>query len=301
MLRFLVAMTVLVPTLLLTGSGVAAAHAGGLDPSASLPRILAVVPPVPGLTVEVIEWGARVRLDNGTGDPVDVLPVGATREREPVVPPGGTARWADPRVEAAALVEPAVDTRAWSIPLKVGDRAVTVHGERFWPPAPPGGLWWLATAGAVAAATVLGVRASGSRAAAIGLGATTLLVVGAHVVHVLGASLVPQDQVYAVVALDAAGVGIAAWLVGGAGVVLTLARRQAGVLLCGLAGAVLATVTAFDTVSFTSAVLPFDWPPDLDRATTVLTFGAGAGLFLAGFAALRRLTPDSVPEDAAPR
>ena len=38
-------------------------------------------------------------------------------------------------------------------------------------------------------------------------------------------------------------------------------------------------------------MLPFAGPPDLDRAAVALTLGGGVGLFLAGFAALRALTP----------
>jgi hypothetical protein len=48
-------------------------------------------PPVPGLSVAVIEGGARLRIDNGTGETVDVRPavVGA-RAAEPVIAPGAT-------------------------------------------------------------------------------------------------------------------------------------------------------------------------------------------------------------------
>lgn len=72
--------------------------------------------------------------------------------------------------------------------------------------------------------------------------------------------------------------------------------RDTGLLVCSVAGTILAVVTAFDTIGFASAVLPYGWHPDLDRAMTVLTFGAGFGLFVTGFAVLRQLTPDVAAE-----
>lgn len=221
-----------------------------------------------------------------------MLPPGARRSVEPVVAPGSTVRWADLRIDAVMLDRPTQGTRAWSIPVTVGDRPVTIVGEQVWPPAPPTGLWWLATALAGIGSTILGGAAVHRRGAAVATAAVTLAVVAAHVVHVLGASLVPDGQPsYLTVVLGTAGIGLGAWLFGAIGVALTLVGRQLGLLFCSMAGAVLALITAFDAVGFSNAVLPFGWPPDLDRATVVLTFGAGAGLFLTGFAVLRRLTP----------
>ncbi|MBW0092511.1 hypothetical protein I4I73_22000 [Pseudonocardia sp. KRD-184] len=273
-------------------SGTAAAHGGGLEASPSVARILAVDPLVPGLAVAVIEVGARLRIVNDTGEPVQVVPAGPTRGVEPVVPPGTTARWADPRIDAAMLPIPAEGVRAWSVPLLVGDREVTVRGEQVFPPAPTAGLWWLATAVAAVVAGMIGIMGVTRRWAALATAAITVLVVGAHVVHVLGAALVPDDQAYLLVVVSGAGLGLAAWLAGAVGVVLTVLGRRFGLLLCGLAGAVLAMITAFGTVGFSNAVLAFGWSAGIDRLTTVLTFGAGIGLFLTGFAVLRALTPD---------
>ena len=81
-------------------AGVAAAHGGGADepPADSSPRVLAVEPPVPGLDVVVID-GARLRIDNRTDRPVTVLPAAGTdRGDVPVVAPGRSAAWADPRI-----------------------------------------------------------------------------------------------------------------------------------------------------------------------------------------------------------
>jgi hypothetical protein len=74
---------------LFLGSGVAAAHgSGGPGPEMHLPRIVELDPPVPGLSVAVIEGGARLRIDNGTGETVDVRPavIGA-RAAEPMIAP----------------------------------------------------------------------------------------------------------------------------------------------------------------------------------------------------------------------
>jgi hypothetical protein len=281
-------------------SGTAAAHGGGLEASPSVARILAVDPPVPGLAVAVIEVGARLRIVNDTGETVQVVPGGPTRTVEPVVPPGTTARWADPRIDAAMLPVPAEGFRAWSVPLLVGDREVTVQGEQVFPPAPPAGWWWLATAVAAVVAGMIGTMGVTRRWAALATAAITVLVLGAHVVHVLGAALVPDGQDYLGVVAGAAGLAVVAWLAGAVGVVLTRLGRPFGLLLCGLAGAVLAMITAFGTAGFSNAVLPFGWSADLDRATTVLTFGAGIGLFLTGFTVLRALTPDLPVGDDPP-
>lgn len=277
-----VAVAVLVLLLLPLGASAALAHSGGLEPSASLPRILAVEPQVTGLTVTVIEAGARLRIDNATSDFVDVVPPpGVPRGVEPVVAPGTTARWAEPRIAPDA-------GPIWMLVLRVGDRDVTVRGDRLVPPPPATAVWWLLTALAAALVALLGRRLP-SRAPTLVV--ATSLVVAAYAVHILGAALVPEGQPFIWVALGAAGLGLAAWGFGITGVALTLGGRQFGPLLCALAGAMLAMITAADTSSFGNAVLPFAWSPVLDRATTVLTVGAGAGLFVTGFAVLRDLTP----------
>jgi hypothetical protein len=60
-------------------------------------------------------------------------------------------------------------------------------------------------------------------------------------------------------------------------------------------------ITGFDVTSFSNAVLPFAWNPDLDRATVVITFGAGLGLFLSGFTVLGAMTPSTDPGPASRR
>lgn len=296
------AVLVLVLVTLPVGGGVAAAHGGGgIGPEAHVPEIVALDPPVPGLDIAVIEAGERLRIDNRTGAVVAVVPPpGTARTVEPVVVPGGTERWTDTRVTAAAAMDspPADGRRAWVVPLDVGGQPVLIRGEQVWPTPPPAAAWWLATAVVAAAVAVVGALAVRRPRWSPALAAITVLVSGAHLVHVLGSALVVEGQPYAAVALGAAGLGVVAWPLGLAGAALTLARHSYGPLLCALSGAILALVTAFDATGFSSAVLPFGWAADLDRATTVLTFGGGVGLFLTGFAALDRLTnPERVEID----
>ena len=273
------------------GSGVAAAHgSGGPGPEMHLPRIVELDPPVPGLSVAVIEGGARLRIDNGTGDTVDVRPavIGA-RAAEPVIAPGDTARWADPRVRAAAADPvPAEARRAWAVPLLVGDQLVLVRGEQTWPPPPASAPWWLATLLAAVLAAVVGRRAVSRPGWAPALALLTLTVAGGHVVHVLGSALLFEDRPLLGAVLGTAGPAVLAWAIAALGCGLTLARRAYGPLLCALSGGLFALFSAFGGDAFSSPVLPFEWAPDLDRLTLVLTLGGGLGLFLTGLAALAR-------------
>jgi hypothetical protein len=196
-------------------------------------------------------------------------------------------------VTAAADPKPADGRRAWTVVLRAGERTVTVRGEQVWPAPPPAGLWWWVTLATAAAVAVTGTVAVTRRRWAPALAAITLLVAAAHVVHVLGSALVVEDRSLAGVALGAAGPAAVAWVLAVAGAALTLAARGYGPLLCALSGAIFALVTAFAAGTYSSAVLPFAWAADVDRATVVLTLGGGIGLFLTGFAALRALTPES--------
>jgi hypothetical protein len=276
---------------LFLGSGVAAAHgSGGPGPEMHLPRIVELDPPVPGLSVAVIEGGARLRIDNGTGETVDVRPavIGA-RAAEPMIAPGDTARWADPRVRAAAADPvPAEARRAWAVPLLVGDQLVLVRGEQTWPPPPASAPWWLATLLAAVLAAVVGRRAVSRPGWAPALALLTLTVAGAHVVHVLGSALLFEDRPLLGAVLGTAGPAVLAWAIAALGCLLTLARRAYGPLLCALSGGLFALFSAFGGDAFSSPVLPFGWAPDLDRLTLVLTLGGGLGLFLVGLAALAR-------------
>jgi hypothetical protein len=291
------AVAVLLATLLLPlTAGVAAAHGGDTGPPATELAVLrAIEPAVPGLTVTVIEGGARLRLDNTTAATVDVQPpAGAPRSTEPVVPAGASAAWADPRLAGSP----------WTIPLLVGGQPVTLRGELARPPDPPAPPWWALTVAAalgtfsLGGATALRQAEPCSRRRRLleaGVAAVTLAVITAHVLHVLGAALVLAEPLSWGTLVGAAGIGLPCWALGLGGVALTLARRPLGLATCATAGGVTALLTAFDTVGFHRAVLAYGWSFDLDRATTAIAFGGGVGLVLTGWAALRSSPPPGPP------
>jgi hypothetical protein len=269
----------------------AGAHAGGLSSSSSEAVVVGLEPAVPGLIVRAVEFGARLRLDNGTAAVVVVEPVpGSVISGLPTVEPGGTAFWADPRIGAAAAEErPTGEVSTWAVPLRVGDQQVVVRGEQHRPPPPPAALWWAAAALAMAVPAVVGVLGAGRRWGRVVLAGSTAAVIGAHLLHVLGSAGVPQDQPYPLMLLSAAGYALLGWPLGAIGAWLTLKSNVVGPLLCCAAGGLFAVVIApIDAFTLVDAVVPFSWGADLDRALVALTLGGGLGVVVAGVAALRR-------------
>jgi hypothetical protein len=291
------------------GPGVAWAHAGGLTSATSEPIVLGVEPRIPGLDVAVVEFGARLRLDNGTGQPVAVAPSpGSTVNVLPTVVPGGKAFWSDPRVAwAAARPRPPDERLSWQIPLRVGETPVTVLGEQYWPPAPPAGMWWLLTGVALAVPAALAALAcrrpraepdrggAGPFARAV-LAAATLLVICAHLVHIYGSSLVPAQGEVIWLFLGAAGFAIVAWPVGLAGAYYTLRGNPTGPLLCLVAGALIAVIISpADMFSFHDAVVPYAWGADLDRLLIALNVGGGLGVIAAATILMRNAPASTDP------
>lgn len=281
----------LVGLLLPGGATPATAHAGGLSSATSEARVLALDPPVPGLDVRAVEFGARLRIDNGTGAYVVVEPLpGSALSGLPTVAPDGRAYWTDPRVVAAAAgMRPDSDRLAWAVPLRVGDAAVMVSGEQYWPPPPSAALWWTVALFALAVPALVGVLGAPRRWGRTALAAATLVVLGAHVVHVVGSAGVPEDQPYPLMLLSAAGYALLAWPLGGLGAWLTVRRHDAGPLLCVAAAGLFAIVIApVDAFTLVDAVVPFAWGAELDRALVAVTLGGGLGVVVAGVAVLRR-------------
>ena len=267
------------------GAGVAAAHGGATEEpvARSLPRVVAVEPAVPGLDVVVVEGGARLRIDNGTGRPVAV-------DQGPVVPPGGSAAWGDARLGDPAAA-PGDTVTTWTIALVVGDLPVTVRGDRVWPPPPHPFPWWALTVAALLGTYTVGglaVERGGRGRAATATAGVTLLVVAAYTVHLLGSVLVLAVPPGPAVLLAAAGLGTACCLLGLVAAGLTLRGHPLGLALTGPTGFVAALLTVFDTTAFHQPVLAFAWSFDLDRLTAVVTVGGGIGLFLVAITALRR-------------
>lgn len=269
----------------------AAAHAGGLSSSDDEPVVLAVQPPVPGLTIRVTEFGARLRLDNDTAKPVVVEPrPGSQLSGLPTVAPGDHAYWSDPRVVTAAAGDrPPSGRLAWSIPLTVGDRSVKILGEQRWPPAPPTLGWWLlivSMTGFVGLTGILGGTRMWSRIIVAGALAAVLI---AHMVHVAGSALVPEDTAAPVVFLSAAGYALLGWPVGVLAIVLILRQRVAGPLLAVVTGALFGLIIApGDAFTLFDPVVPFAWGAETDRLLISLTVGGGLGVTVAGTAILRR-------------
>jgi hypothetical protein len=293
-------LAVLVAVFLPAAAVPALAHAGGLTSSASEARVLAVEPPVAGLDVTAVEFGARLRLDNGTGVPVVVEPLpGSALSGLPTVAPGARAWWSDPRVTAAAAAErPPTGRLDWAVPLRVGDAAVIVRGEQYWPPRPSAALWWTAALAALAVPALAGMLAAGRRWGSVVLAAATGIVALAHLLHVVGSALVPEDRAFAAMLLSAAGYALLGWPLAAAGVWLTLRRRPVGPLLCCAAGGLFAIVIApIDAFTLVDAVVPFAWGAAFDRVLVALTLGGGFGVAAAGVAVLRRGAP--APTDAA--
>lgn len=286
-------LAVVVVLLLPGGATRATAHAGGLSSASSEARVLAVDPPVPGLEVRAVEFGARLRVDNGTGTTVVVEPLpGSVRSGLPTVAPGGRAYWSDPRITAAAAApRPDGDRLAWAVPLSVGGAAVTVRGEQHWPPPPSAVLWWALALLALAVPALVGVLGAGRRWGRLALAGATAVVIGAHLVHVLGSAGVPEDRAYPVMLLSAAGYALLGWPLGAVGAWLTVQGNAVGPLLCCAAGGLFAVViTPVDAFTLVDAVVPFAWGADLDRALVALTLGGGLGVVVAGVAVLRRGT-----------
>jgi hypothetical protein len=281
--------------LAVTMASPAAAHGSGLASEPHLPRVLGLDPPVPGLAVTVVEGGARLALVNDTAATVEVVPA-AERREEPVVAAGGSAHWADGRVATTTTGGPV----AWTVPLRVDGEPVALRGETVWPPAPATAGWWALTAALAVGATLLGARAVRRRWAELAVACLGLLAVAAHLVHVLGSAGVPVDLPYWPTVFGTAGIGIGAWAAAVAGAALTVAGTRWGTLLTGIGGTVLALLTVSDTDSFADAVLPYSWDPTLDRVATAATVGLGVGLLVTGFAVLRAMTPDTVPDDDTP-
>jgi hypothetical protein len=292
-LRRLLAALLLVPVLLPVLGGSASAHSGGLEAQPDLPRIVALDPPVPGLVAAVVEGGARLSLTNGTGSTVEVVPAGV-RGEEPVLAPGESGHWVDPRVRGADD-----SATTWTIPLRVGELPVALRGETSWPPPPATAGWWALTALLAVGATALGLLGIRRRGAAFAVAGLTALALAAHAVHVLGSASVPMGLAYRPSVFGTAGIGLAGWVAGLIGIGLVARSPSWGLLSCSIAGAVLALVTALDTGSFARAVLPYAWDPTLDRISTACTVGIGLGLFLTGFAVLRAMTPETTEQELA--
>ena len=95
LLLVLTALLLALVAVVLVAPPVRAGALGGVEPSNYRTRVLAVRPPVPGLSVEVVDAGTRLRLANGGSE--DVVVLGYQSQPWLRVPPGGVVTWQDRR------------------------------------------------------------------------------------------------------------------------------------------------------------------------------------------------------------
>jgi hypothetical protein len=281
--------------MMLTAASPAWAHAGGLSPTGVRSEALAVSPPVPGLTVAVIEDGARLQVRNHTGAPVEIPP-GDGQADAVTVAIGESVAWIDARATTLGRDLGPLTTARWSVPMTVGAVPVTVTGLFVAEPPPAALGWWLATGGIGAALFVLTKRAPRPN---LLLAAAGLVTVVASLVHVVGATLAVESAPLWGTFLDATGIGLLVWPLVAVAAVGALRGSAAGVLgVC--AGAGLSVVFVLpDITVFHYAVLPFAGPPELERLLVAVVLGAGSAAAVAGAGALRALAAPQPPDPAA--
>ncbi|MEV4640629.1 hypothetical protein AB0J80_25125 [Actinoplanes sp. NPDC049548] len=285
LLRRVAAGTVLLACLVLgTGSAVQA-HAGGLAPADARSRVVAVTPPIPGLTVVAVEDGARLTIRNDTGVPVTV-PEGGGPATPAVVGPGTALTWADARTTPLGRTVGPGRTQPWSLSLGVGGVPVTVTGELVGEPAPAPLPWWAAVVAVAAAVAVLARRL---RRPDLALAAAGTVAMAASVAHVMGSALAVTSAAPLGTFLSATGVNLLGWPLVAGGAVAVLRGRAAGVLAVCAGAALVALSVLPDVTSFHRAVLPFAGPAAAERVLVVLALGGGAGVAAAGAGALRTL------------
>ncbi|MFC4069097.1 hypothetical protein [Actinoplanes subglobosus] len=284
-------MLTIAATLAVTG-GPAAAHAGGLTATDARGRVVSVTPAVPGLEITAIESGARLRLRNGTPDPVTIKPGGGTATPS-TIPPGAELTWIDERSTPDGRSVAAGETVEWTVPLDMGGTEVVVTGVLVGEQSPTAAIWWLASV--LTGATII-LLARRTRRADRLLATAGTLAATASIIHVTGSTLAVESAPPAGTFLNAAGINLLAWplIIGGA--VTTFRGRAAGVLaVCG--GAALTAVFVLpDVTSFHRAVLPFEGPAALERILVVLALGLGIGVAVAGAGVLRDLAQKATPD-----
>ncbi|MFM8998506.1 MAG: hypothetical protein ACKOKE_00180 [Actinomycetota bacterium] len=302
----------------------AAAHGlGAPSPTDEVVTVDGLRPPVPGVTVRVVDLGARIELTNRRTSTITVLGYGgepylridrrgvwenrrspatflnrsATPEGTPPadldadVPPewertstSPTARWHDHR--AHWMGRGAVRDEPWAIPLRVDGADARIVGTLDTRPA-PSPLPWIGLAAGLA--LTLGLLAGTRRwptALAVGL----VVVIVSEAVHTAGAWGISSAG------LGGRAFGAAPSLIAILLAVLALIRLLTHrdrpdaatpfVLLAGLFIAIAGGVA--DLGSLTHAVVPSDLDPSVTRLTIAVALGGGIGLAVG---AARHLRP----------
>jgi len=309
LLLVLTALLLALVAVVLVAPPVRAGALGGVEPSNYRTRVLAVRPPVPGLSVEAVDAGTRLRLANG--GPEDVVVLGYQAEPWLRVPPGGVVTWHDRRARWEADEPPPQVRRApgsahvvipeWTVTLRTGGQLVDVVGEVRWVPG-PSPLPWLAGA----AVLTMAVAAAGRTRRWVGaLVAALGLVVALDLVQVAGAWAGTEAPLAG--ALPPLAASAAGWVVAVLAIrQLLRGRCESGLFQLLLAAGLLTVVGGLGDLGFLlRSELPSGLPAWVARATVTANIGLGLGALVAAGLRLSQLRllrqPDyGLPEDPDP-
>jgi hypothetical protein len=293
LLLVLTALVLALAAMVVVAPPVRAGALGGVEPSNYRTRVLAVRPPVPGLSVEVVDAGARLRLTNSGPD--DVVVLGYRSEPWLRVPPGSVVTWQDRRARWAASEPPAEVRRApgsahvvvpeWIVPLRTGGQLVDVVGEIRWVPG-PSPLPWLAGA----AVLTMAVAAAGRTRRWVGaLVAALGLVVALDLVQVAGAWAATETPPAG--ALPPLAASAAGWVVAGLAIrQLLRGRLESGLFQLLLAAGLLTVVGGLGDLGFLlRSELPSGLPAWVARAAVTAKIGLGLGALVAAGLRLSQL------------
>jgi hypothetical protein len=210
----------------------------------------------------------------------------------------GTVAWRDQRARWTAAQAPQQVRQApeethvvvprWTVPLRYGDRPVTVVGEVRWVPGPPP-LPWLAAAALLAVAVLAAGRSGAwSRALAVAIG----VVAATDVVHTAGMLAGVQTPLGG--RLLSAGVAVAGWLAA----VLAIrqfgrGRIESGLFQLLLAAGLLTVVGGFGDLGFLlRSQMASALPAWAVRAAVAAKLGLGVGVAVAAGLRLRQALLD---------
>ena len=206
------------------------------------------------------------------------LPATANAEAAPAwrrIGGGGETAWHDHRTHWMATSRPDPPRRAWSVPLVVDGRAVTIEGRYAFVPPPPAWPWWLGALAAAALTVGLGWSRRGLAAAAVVLAGGLAVAVGLAIWRLPGGRSLGVTAV--VLGLLAVGGAVVAWRAPRA--------TFAGAFLAG-AGVALLAYTAPRLDVLRHAVLVTDLPAWVDRLSVTLALGVGSAAVVLGVRAV---------------
>jgi hypothetical protein len=265
----------------------------GAEPSNYQTRVLGVRPALEGVSVEVADAGARLRLHNRSDREVVVL--GYAGEPWLRVQPGQSATWHDHRAHWEAQEPPAQVGRSpgsaqvavpeWTVKLRTGRRLADVVGEVRWVPG-PSPLPWLAGAAVLAVAVVAAGRGRRWLGALV---AALAMVVALDLVQLAGAWIGARPP--AAGKLLGLGASAAGWVLAALAVRQLLRRRlESGLFQLLLAAGLLTVVSGLGDLGFLlRSQLASGLPDAIVRAAVTAKLGLGIGALTAATLQLRSL------------